>query len=115
MTSKAQMLKDCFGGDVSVTVVTFRGRKYVVTTGTGEMSYGRDGGGSAAFAYAASDLRSANLQPEGWEYSSWCNTVSTVEDMGLARKLARTTGLRLTRGGACVPVLDDAAFVKIAR
>jgi hypothetical protein len=115
MTSNIDRLEECFCNDVSVTVITWQGRKYAVTQGTGEMNFGADGGGSAAFAYAVSDLRAADLRPDGWSYSDWCDTISPVEDVGLARKLAREHGMRLTRAGSCQPVLDDAEFSRIRR
>lgn len=111
--TKIEMLRRCVGQDVSVIGVTFRGRLYAVTQGTGERSYGRDGGGQCAFAYAASDLCAADLRPEGWDYSEWCQEISPVEGAGLARKLARVYGLRLTVGGSCAPVLSDEQFARL--
>jgi hypothetical protein len=107
-------LRECFGRDGDVHRVTYQGRLYAVTTGTGEGSYGSELGGSCAFAYAASELRAATLRAgDDWDYSEWCREVSTVEDKGLARKLARL-GMRLTRGGSCAPVLSDAEFARSA-
>lgn len=111
---KVAQLEKLLGQDCHVTTVTYQGRKYAVTQGTGENHFGSDGGGSAAFAYSVSDLRAADLQEDGWDYSDWCNTVSTVEDVGLARKLARA-GIRLAHGGACNPVLSDDEFRRLAR
>jgi len=110
MTSNIDRLDECL--TASVTPVVYQGRKYAVTQGTGEMNFGYGLGGEAAFAYAASDLRASDLRADGWDYSAWCNTVSTVEDVGLARKLAREHGMRLARSGSCAPVLSDAEFLQ---
>jgi hypothetical protein len=113
---KVKQLEECLAGGgatvgsgATVDVVEYRGRQYAVTRGTGEVSFGGDGG-SGAFAYAVRDLRSASLDPDGWDYTRWCNTMpAPVEDVGLARELARD-GVRLTRSGSCAAVLSDAEF-----
>lgn len=113
--NKVRMLIENLGSGASAKVVTYRGRRYVVTSGTGENNFGASGGGSAAFAYAISDLRVAALRGDEWDYSAWCNTISTVEDIGLARMLARSFGQRLAHSGSCDPVLDDAAWLEATK
>lgn len=88
---------------VSHSRITVDGTEYIVTTGTGEMGYG-DRGGSAAFAYLAADV-DAMEQVE--DYSAFCDRATTEEDRDLAIALAAREGLRLTRAGACQPVLTD--------
>lgn len=89
------------------------GSNYVVTRDTGEMSYGSDLGGGAAFAYDADEeLESAS------DYSDFCEQVSPAgEDdpnwLDLAVTLA-CRGRRLTIAGACRPALTDREY-QIAR
>lgn len=104
-------------GDLQISTISINvnGCDYIVTTGTGERSYGRDLGGSAAFAYDADDVRDAE-QPKS--YSEFCDAVSPVgEDdsnwLDLAVALA-VRGRRLTIAGSCTPALTDREY-QIAR
>lgn len=89
------------------------GSSYVVTSDTGETSYGSDLGGGASFAYDADE------ELEGAEdYNDFCEQVSPVgEDdpnwLDLAVMLA-CRGRRLTIAGACRPALTDREY-RIAR
>lgn len=100
---------------ISNETIEINGIEYVVTTGTGERSYGSDLGGSAAFAYDADDVADAG-QPKN--YSEFCEETSPVgEDdpnwLDLAVALA-CRGQRLTVAGACTPALTDREY-QIAR
>jgi len=95
--------------------IEINGTSYVVTTGTGECSYGRDLGGGAAFAYDAEDVEDLE-QPN--DYNDFCEELSPVgEDdpnwLALAVALA-VRGERLTIAGACRPALTDREY-QIAR
>lgn len=100
---------------ISNETIEINGSTYVVTTGTGERSYGDDLGGSASFAYDADDV--ADLEQVA-DYAAFCDAVSPVgEDdpnwLDLAVALA-TRGQRLTIAGACSPALTDREY-RIAR
>jgi hypothetical protein len=86
------------------------GNEYVVTTGTGEMNYGSDLGGSAAFAYLASDV---DEMDDVADYGEFCDAIDTEEDRDLAIALAAREGLRLTHAGACTPVLSDEEYLLV--
>lgn len=111
--TNASRLERRLGDGCTVETIEHNGRRYVVTHGTGENQFGSDGGGSAAFAYRASDLRAADLRKGGWDYSTWCNTISAVTDMSLAKALARR-GIRLARPGACEAIMSDAEFARLS-
>lgn len=111
--NKVKMLAKLLGSEVSVTCVTYLGRKYVITQGTGETSWGWDGGGACAFAYRMCDIKVADLRVAPWDYSEWCGRVGALESCwGLARKLARS-GVRIAIPGACEPMLSDVEFQRL--
>jgi len=100
---------------ISNETIEINGSSYVVTTGTGEREYGRELGGSAAFAYDAADVESAE---QAASYAEFCDAVSPVGDddpnwLDLAVALA-VRGQRLTIAGACTPALTDREY-QIAR
>lgn len=95
---------------VSATELTVWGTRYVVTTGTGEHNFGGEGGGSAAFAYDAEDVEALDVA----SYQDFCDAMSPEDDRDLAIALA-TMGYRMTRAGACTPVLDDAEWALVRR
>ncbi len=100
---------------ISNDTIEINGTEYVVTTSTDERSYGSDLGGSAAFAYDASDVEGA-AQPAN--YSDFCDDACPVGDddpnwLDLAVALA-CRGQRLTIAGACTPALTDREY-QIAR
>lgn len=120
ITDLADLLTAC-------DVYSFRhdGSEYIVTVGTEERGYGRDGGGGCAFAYAVEDV-SAWLT--AWEdgtasyagedcdetpYQSFCEDVSALADRDLAIAMATLEGWRLTEAGSCQPVLADDEFRSI--
>ena len=99
----------------AATTIVFRGETYVVTTGTGERGYGRDGG-ACAFAYEAddvSDYLDAHASIERIDYTEFCNAVTCDEDRDLAIYLAAREEMRLTRAGACTPVLSDEEYTLV--
>lgn len=91
---------------VSFKRLTVDGQPYLVTTGTGEGSYGSNLGGDAAFAYYADDGTDKPID----SYSDFCDVFTPVEDKKVAIEAAKI-GLRLTKAGACRPVLSDEEFL----
>lgn len=98
-------------GDIQVQAqeITVEGTRYVVTTGTGEIWYGRTGG-EACFAYDAADVEAL---PDVDSYQSFCDRISPEEDRRLAIALAATHELRLTAPGSCSPVLSDEEYALV--
>lgn len=97
---------------LSSEVIEHAGSAYIVTTGTGETSYGSDGG-ACAFAYDADDVRAwltSTRADETLDYGDLCDALSATNDRDLAIYLAARHEYRLTEEGACVPVLDDAEY-----
>lgn len=101
---------------LNASAVTVNGSDFVVTTGTGEVSFGRDGG-ECAFAYDAADVASFLEERAGatrLDYSDdFCSCLDPVEDRGLAVVLAATKEMRLTAAGACTPILSTAEYVLV--
>lgn len=104
-------------GDLRIDhdTIEINGTSYVITTGTGEHNYGRDLGGSAAFAYDADEV--AEL-PQPKDYNDFCEELSPVGEndpnwLEIAVFLA-VRGERLTIAGACRPALTDREY-QIAR
>lgn len=100
---------------LSSEVIEYAGSAYIVTTGTGEISYGSDGG-ACAFAYDADDVRTwltSTRADETLDYGDMCDALSASNDRDLAIYLAARHEYRLTEEGACVPVLSDAEYALV--
>lgn len=93
---------------INYSTINHDGETYYVTTGTGEMGFGSKLGGSAAFAYVASDVDA--IDEEDADYTRFCELVDAGTDRDLALTCA-VEGLRLTEGGSCSPVLTDAEYL----
>jgi hypothetical protein len=77
---------------------------YLVTTGTGE----------GCFAYHVDDVARFLVQCiESADYNDFCEAVSPVEDRDVALALAHD-GVRIDRGGSCMPVLTDSEYSEAA-
>ena len=110
--------------DWGITAEAFEigGSEYVVTTGTGEVSYGRDGG-TACFAYDADAVaifvarfsdggEEAGRRPRYSEdFCAWLDPIADARDVAIW--LAAREEYRLTEGGACTPVLSDADYALV--
>lgn len=100
-------------GDYSTATIEHDGTTYLITLGTGEMHYGRDGG-ECAYAYDVEDVE--NLLAESdieVDYSGdFCARLSPVEDRELAI-LCAMREFRLTEGGSCKPVLSDDTYAAV--
>lgn len=81
--------------------------RYIVTLGTGERSYGSDGG-VLAFAYRYEDVKTA------WRLADYCEFCELYEPLGESDPEWRAVaiacalrGWRLTQAGGCSPALTD--------
>jgi hypothetical protein len=94
--------------NVKHIVVEHAGATYCVTTDTGEVNFGSERGGWAAFAYDSSDDTDEEID----NYNDFCQCFYAVADRGLAIEVAKR-GYRLTEAGSCTPVLTDAEFLLV--
>jgi len=98
--------------DVSTCEMTVDGSEYILTLGTGETSYGRDGG-TLAFAYPADEFRAARATT----YLDLCDEMSPVGDsaelLRIAIAAAARHEYRVAIAGACKAVLSDGDYALI--
>lgn len=96
--------------DLQTKAMRADGHDYVLTLGTGEVSYGDDG--ECAFAYDAEEFRGVSERVAS--YSDLCDRLSPVSDEDELRRIAVVAaarhGYRVTIGGACTPVLSDEEY-----
>lgn len=100
--------------NLKTSTMTVDGNEYVLTLGTGERSYGSDGG-ELAFAYNAPDF--ADVSARVNSYSDLCDQLDPVADYEELRRIAIAAaarhGYRVTIAGACDPVLDDEDYALV--
>ncbi len=93
---------------LSTGAMTVDGNDYILTLGTGEMSYGIEGG-ELAFAYDADDFLAVAARVSS--YQDLCDELDPVGDFEELRHIAVAAaarhGYRVTIAGACNPVLSD--------
>ena len=105
MSTIEKRLHERMPGDYSTALVEHDGMTYLVTLGTGETSYGRDG--ECAFAYELDDVEDFLAEADiEIGYGEFCARLSPCEDRDLAVVCAMR-GYRLTRGGSPTPLLTD--------
>jgi hypothetical protein len=88
---------------------TVDGLDYIVTTGTGEVSFGRSGG-EAGSAYDADEVEALTAVSS---YQAFCDAVDADTDRDLAIALAARREIRLVIPGECNPVLSDAEYALV--
>ena len=114
MTTKSERIHEAMTeAGIAYHRVVYDEQTYIVTTGTGETCYGRDG--EMAFAYCEEDVEGWAVAAEddtGAEltYDSFCDYLYPETDRDLALHLAARYQERLTYGGACSPVLTDEEY-----
>lgn len=100
--------------DIQTATVTVDGNEYVLTLGTGEVSYGSDGG-TCAFAYDASEYREVASRANS--YQDLCDELDPVGDFEELRRIAVYAAARhecrVTIAGACNPVLSDDEYALV--
>jgi hypothetical protein len=89
--------------------VTVYGVEYVVTLGTGEISFGASGG-EAGFAYDADEIDELTGVSS---YADFCERAAPDTDRDLAIALAARHQIRLVVPGACDPVLSDDEYALV--
>lgn len=105
----AESLEAALGQGCTATALCLAGSWYVVTSGTGE---GYD------YAYDADDVDPEDVSREpvrdeegemvgGWDYTSWCSSVTPCEDLDIAVEYYMREGGILGTAGSCRPVLSD--------
>ena len=92
--------------------LTVDGSDYVLALGTGERSYGRDGG-DCAFVYDAEDFDGA----ASTTYIDLCDELLPVGDYSELRRIAIAAAARLearvTIAWVCEPVLSDDEYALV--
>ncbi len=100
--------------EIKHSIITVDGERYVITHDTGEMSFGADLGGGAAFAYRAHDVAEL-VQPES--YADFCDSATALDDQDsdwdAVAVACAVRGWRLTLAGACTPALTDREYTLV--